>query len=93
MADGLPRPLEPSLPNLISPPSPLNYLQSAAAEQTNPEITDSCCSNSMALVLKDALLAEHGINIFCDVSTGRLQPVIPISAYINLKALPFTSTL
>ena len=30
-------------------------------------------------MLKDIPLAEHGINILCDVSTGRLRPVIPVS--------------
>ena len=79
VADALSRSLEPSLLNLITPPSsPLDYLQLAVAQRTDPEITDLRRNNSTALVLKDILLAEHGINILCDVSTGRLQPVISI---------------
>ena len=80
VADVLSRPLEPPLLNLITPPSaPLDYLQLAVAQRTDPEITDLRRNNSTALVLKDIPLAEHGINILCDVSTGRLRPVIPIS--------------
>ena len=51
----------------------------AVAQRTDPEITDLRRNNSTALVLKDIPLAEHGINILCDVSTGRLRPVIPVS--------------
>ena len=80
MADALSRSLEPLLLNLITPPSaPLGYLQLAVAQRTDPEIPDLRRNNSTALMLKDIPLAEHGINILCDVSTGRLRPVIPVS--------------
>ena len=80
MADTLSRPFEPPLLNLVTPPfAPLDYLQLAVAQQTDPEITDLRRNNSMALVLKDIPLADHGINILCDVSTGRLRPVISVS--------------
>ena len=79
VADSLSRPLEPPLLNLITPPSaPLDYLQLAVAQRTDPEITDLRRNNSTALVLKDIPLAEHAINILCDVATGRLRPVISI---------------
>ena len=70
VADALSRPLEPPLLNLVTPPSaPLDYLQLAVAQRTDPEITDLRRNNSTALVLKDIPLAEHGINILCNVST------------------------
>ena len=80
MADALSRPLHPPLLNLITSTSaPLDYLQLAVAQRTDPEITDLRRSKSTALVLKDIPLAEHGINILCDVSTGRLRLIIPVS--------------
>ena len=79
MVDSLSRPLEPLLLNLITPPSPLDYLQLVVAPRADPKITDLRRNNSTALMLKDIPLAEHGINILCDVSTGWLRPVIPVS--------------
>ena len=80
MTNALSWPLEPPLLNFITPPSaPLDYLQLAVAQRTDSEIIDLRRSNSTAFVLKDILLAKHGINILCDASTGRLRPVIPIS--------------
>ena len=80
MADALSSPLEPPLLNLITPPSsPLDYLQLAVVQRTDPEITDLRSDHSTAHVLENMPLAERGVNILCDVSTGRLRPVILIS--------------
>ena len=90
MADALFSPLEPPLLNLISTPSsPLEYLQLAVTQRTDPETTDLRRNNSTALVLRDISLAKHGVHVLCDVSTGRLQPLIPISACNSLQTLSF----
>ena len=96
MADALSRPLEPSLLNLITPPSSLlDYLQLAVVQRTDSEITDLRRNNSTALVLKDIPLAEHGVKILCDVSNDRLRPVISIclraSVFKHFHSLAYPS--
>ena len=78
IADALSRPFEPPLINLLTPVNkPLDFLELAVAQRSDSECEELRHDNHSALVLKNISLAEHKINVLCDVSTRKICPVIP----------------
>ena len=82
--DALSRPFEPPLINLLTPVNkPLDFLELAITQRSDSECEELRHDNPSALFLKDISLAEHVINVLCDISTRKILPVI-------LRALCFS---
>ena len=78
IADALSRPFEPPLINLLTPVNkPLDFLELAIAQRSDSECEELRHDNHSALILKDIPLAEHGINVLCDISTRKIRTIIP----------------